>query len=477
MDGHAKCHRAIMSAGIIGKGFAGAATPLLRVTGEVFGLDLLLAFGIFMLCVVGCMAVGASLAWALAAGFLCFFAVGLHRGNAPGALLKMAADGMKTSLRVLRILLLIGLLAALWRAGGTVAFFVRVGVALITPRTFILIAFLLPAVFCMAFGSSFGVVGTAGVILMTIARSGGADLVITAGAVMSGIYVGERLSPASSAAALTAAVSGVDQRDFQNRMWRDTPVPFLAALALYAALSWRFPILQVDPQVTSALESGFRLTWPTLLPAVALLALPWFKVSAVTSIAVSCVLSALCAVAIQGMSVGEVLYTCVMGYHAQQPELSALMSGGGLISMANTVIIVVLSCSYSGLFSGAGLLRLVTAQAGRLIDRIGLFSTHVVVSLVSCALFCNQTVGIVISAQVMEKEYGRRGLSPMELSVNIGNSTVNLAGLVPWAIAASVPLTAMGVGPQALLVSFYLYLLPLWCWVKATRGEKFTVRS
>ena len=110
----------------------------------------------------------------------------------------MTLTGMKTSVKVLRILVLIGLLTALWRAGGTVAFFVWGGAQLITPRTFILVAFLLPALFSLAFGSSFGVVGTAGVILMAIARSGGADLTVTAGAIISGIYVGERLSPASS---------------------------------------------------------------------------------------------------------------------------------------------------------------------------------------------------------------------------------------------------------------------------------------
>lgn len=168
-------------------------------------MDLFAAFGVFLACVAGCMARGYSLGWALGAGFVCFFIVGVRRGTAAPALIKMAAEGMLTSMKVLRILLLLGLLTALWRAGGTVAFFVWCGVQLITPKTFVLVAFGLSAVFSLAFGSSFGVAGTAGVILMTIARSGGANLAVTAGAVMSGIYFGERLSPASSSAALVAA--------------------------------------------------------------------------------------------------------------------------------------------------------------------------------------------------------------------------------------------------------------------------------
>lgn len=432
-------------------------------------MDLVIAFVFFVACVAGCMLLGLSLFWALLAGFFGFFLVGMRRGRTAGELFKLAAEGMQTAMKVLKILLLIGLLTALWRAGGTVAFFVRAGVAMITPKTFVLVAFLLPAVFCMAFGSSFGVVGTAGIILMTIARSGGADLAVSAGAVMSGIYVGERLSPASSSAALTAAVSGVDQRSFQNRMWRDTPVPFMLTLALYGVLSVLFPIQQVDAGVTAALEESFSLTWPVILPAAALLILPWLKLSAMSSIAVSCVLSALCALFVQGMTVGELLRACVLGYQAAHPDLREIMSGGGLISMVSVVLIVIMSCAYSGMFSGTGWLDPVTGRIGRVIDRAGLFTAHIVVSLGTCALFCNQTVGIVMSAQLMEGEYRRRGLDGLELAANIGNSVINLAGLVPWAIACSVPLATMEVGNSALPFAFYLYLIPLYGWVVSAR--------
>lgn len=435
-------------------------------------MDLLAAFGLFLLCVAGCMVRGLSLFWALLAGFFAFFAVGVRRGTPAAALMKMAAAGMSTSLKVLRILLLLGLLAALWRAGGTVAFFVWVGVRLITPGTFVLIVFLLASVFSLAFGSSFGVVGTAGVIFMTIARSGGASLPVTAGAIMSGIYFGERLSPASSSVALISAITEVDQHALQTRMWRDTPVPFLVTLALYGGLSALYPIQSVDAQVVAALEEGFSLTWPAILPAAALLVLPWLKVSAMASIAVSCVLSAGCALLVQKMPLGELLRACVLGYRPALPELTDLMSGGGLISMAGVCLIVILSCAYSGMFNGTGLLTPVTDRIGALVDRAGLFGAHVAASFGCCALFCNQTVGIVMSGQLFREEYRRRNLPPMELAANIGNSVVNLAGLVPWAISATVPFAAMEMGVSILPLSFYLYLLPLWCWIVSARKAR-----
>ncbi len=164
------------------------------------------------------MALGWSLSWGLALGLVCFTLVGLRRGLSLRALVRMAGEGARTSLVVLRILVLIGFLTALWRASGTIAFFVHTGLEWMHPSAFYLAAFLLASALSMAFGSSFGVAGTAGVILAAIARSGGASLAVTGGAVLSGAYLGERLSPASSSAALTAALAGVEQHSFQLRM-------------------------------------------------------------------------------------------------------------------------------------------------------------------------------------------------------------------------------------------------------------------
>lgn len=108
------------------------------------------------------MALGWSLSWGLALGLVCFTLVGLRRGLTLRALVRMAWEGARTSLVVLRILVLIGFLTALWRASGTIAFFVHTGLEWMHPGAFYLAAFLLAAALSMAFGSSFGVAGTAG---------------------------------------------------------------------------------------------------------------------------------------------------------------------------------------------------------------------------------------------------------------------------------------------------------------------------
>ncbi|MEA4934107.1 MAG: Na+/H+ antiporter NhaC family protein [Lawsonibacter sp.] len=433
-------------------------------------VDLLIAFLAFLSAVTACMVMRQSLAWALLVGFVCFFLVGLRRGFSAKSLIAMAGKGAKTSLMVQRIMVLIGLLTALWRASGTIAFFVHTGTRLITPHSFVLVAFLLPAILCLAFGSSFGVAGTAGVILMSIARGGGANLAVTAGAVMSGAYVGERLSPASSAAALVAAVSGVDQRGLQRRMWRTTLLPMVISLLVYGALSQAFPIQLVDIQILMALQEEFRLNWPAVLPALALIVLPWFRVSASWSIAASCTLAGLVAVLVQGIQPGELMRVCVLGYAARQPELAGILSGGGLISMISVVVIVFLSCSYSGLFAGTGMLVPYQEKAGKLADQIGLIPTQILLALCCAGLFCNQSVTTVMVSELMKEHYRERGLPAMDFAVDLGDTALNLPGMIPWCIACSVPLTTIGSGMEALPFAVYLYLVPLCRWLTSVVG-------
>ena len=434
-------------------------------------MDLILGFGLFLSSVVVCMVRGMSLGWALLVGFVCFYIVGLHRGFSAGALGKMAMQGGKTAFVVLRILILIGVLTGLWRAGGTIAYFVAMGLRLITPHSFVLIAFLLPAVLCLAFGSSFGVSGTAGVILMTIARSGGADLAVAAGAALSGAYFGERLSPASSAAALVAAVSNAEQRRFQRQMWKDTLLPLGLTLAAYGVLSWLRPIQRVDPVILQALEEGFNLNWLTVLPAIALLVLPWFKVKAIHAIAISCLLSAVSAVVAQGMSLGGVARVCLLGYQEQHEVLASILSGGGLISMAGSVCIVFLSCAYAGIFNGTGILDPLKEKAGVLAGRIGRIPAQCVVGLFTGGLFCNQTVAIVMNQQIMERYYNEHGLSGMDMARDVGNTVLNLVGMIPWAIACSVPLANMGGSFAAIPFGVFLYLVPLCAWFAQKRNQ------
>ena len=438
----------------------------------MFGMDLLLAFAVFLGGIFLCMALDWSLAIGLALGLVCFSLVARRRGNPWREVAAMAGQGVRTAMVVLRVLLVIGCLTGLWRASGTIAFFVYTGLKLITPHIFLLAAFLLSTVMSLTFGSAFGVAGTAGVVLAVMARTGGADLAMTAGAVLSGAYLGERISPASSSATLAAAMAGTDQNALQGRMWRTTPLPLALSLLLYGALSVLFPIEQVDPTILSALEEAFDLSWLTVLPAVILLALPFFHLKTVWSILVSCGVAAVLAALLQGASWGELLGVAVLGCTVDHPELSGILSGGGIVSMVNGMCIVLFSCASSGVLNGARLLDPVKERLEQLVERTDLMAATCLVSVGSAAVLCNQSIALVLTGQMMEDSFRRRGREGLELGQALGDTAVPLPGLVPWAIAGSGPLAAMEAPALAVPFAFFLYLCPLCYWLLHWRKSR-----
>ena len=433
-------------------------------------MDVLIAFGLFAGLVAGALAVGWSMIIPLAAGAVLFYVLARRHGFAAGDTLRMAWSGVKESFLVVGILLLIGGMTGIWRACGTIACFVQAGIRLIPGQLFILAAFLLAAGLSYAIGTSFGVTATAGVILMTIARAGGANLTMTAGAILSGVYVGDRGSPSSSCANLVAGVTGTDIRRNIRDMLKSALVPFALCVALYAVLSVRNPVQSTDAQLLREMAEEYNLRPICLAPAVLMIALPFCRVPVRWSMAVSIAVSVGIAVFTQNQSVGDCVRAMALGYTPRSENLTAVLSGGGVRSMVEISAILLLSGSYGGIFRGTGLLDGVTGRLERLAIRIGRYGTVALAGLASCMLFCNQTIGIMMTAQLTEGLYADG--QGRERMLDIADSVVCLAGVVPWCIACSVPLGMLEMGVRAVPFAFYLWLIPLWALIRSRRREK-----
>jgi NhaC family Na+:H+ antiporter len=430
----------------------------------VAALDFWLAMLVFIGAMVACLCADVSMSAALLAGFLCFWVVGLRRGYGARALAKMAAKGGKDAFSVVRVLALIGLITASWRASGTIAFFIAKGVSLITPSLFILIAFALSAVLSYALGTCFGVVGTVGVIFMALARSGGVNELIAAGAILSGAFFGDRCAPISSSANLIAGVTCTPIYDNVKYMHLTALLPLGICTVAYGVLSALNPIGAVDTSALTLLSENFTLSWWTLIPAAIILVLPLCKVPVRYAIPASVFAAAVLALAVQHMPLGEFLRCCVLGYAAPDPALDRILGGGGLISMLNVCFIVLLSGMLSGVFNGTGMLGGLQGIIRPMEARIGGFPAMILTSIVICAAFCNQTIAITMNDQLWERIYEEEHASHRELALDMENSAVLISGLVPWAISCSVPLEMLGVDARALPYGFLLYLVPL-CYI------------
>ena len=421
---------------------------------------MIVSFAAFLAAVITCVATGANLLWALWLGIALFAAAGLRRGYTAREIAAFAWKKGKTSLVVVPVLLVIGTVTGLWRGCGTISYFLYHGLKSISPQWFILMVFLLCAVLSFALGTSFGVVGTGGVVLITMARSGAVDLALTAGAIISGAYFGDRCSPMSSCASLVATCTGTELYANVREMLRTAALPTALTAVIYALLSLRNPITLLDGAVLDALAKGFTLHWALLLPALLMLALPLAKVPVKWAMAVSSAVALVLAVALQGMSAGEALGCAIFGY---KPEgaLAAILSGGGMISMCKSAAIVFSTSLYAGILDGIHALSGAEAMVEKLVKKVGLFPGTAIVSVVTGCFFCNQSVIVVMGEQLMAPHYRRAGRSRTELAMDLANSGVMLAGLIPWAIACSVPLSMLGAGVEALPWCVLLYLTPL----------------
>ena len=426
-------------------------------------MELLLCFALFVAAMALSLSCGVTMILPLIVGLLAFGALALRRGFSLRAILGMVGHGMWSSRMVVVIMLLIGCLTSLWRQSGTIAYFTYYGVRLIPPQAFILAAFVLSALMSYALGTSFGVAATIGVILMTIARASGVSTVIAGGAILSGVYFGDRGSPAASSASLVANETGTDASQNFKRMMPSALLPLGLCVLIYAALSlWNRPGA-VDSALLTRFEGEFALSLWCLLPTCLLLALAFAGMKIKYVMAIDILASLVLTLVLQKTTLMDALRMMLLGYAPADPELSAILSGGGVASMLQIVCILLLSSGCSGIFEGTQMLSSVEGALRRLCGRIGRFPTMVLTSIAAACVFCNQTIGIIMCRQCMGGNYPDTEQGRIELMLDIENSVVTLSGLVPWCIACSVPMGMLGLDVRSLPFACFLYLIPL-CW-------------
>jgi len=435
-------------------------------------MELIIVLIIFCACTTAALMLNITLIVPLALGFVLFTVLCMRRGFTLKQVMGFASESLKESLIVAEIMVLIGCLTGLWRISGTVAYFVELGISVLPPKVFILAAFLLTSVMSYALGTSFGVAATAGVILMGIARAGSVNTVIAAGAILSGIYVGDRGSPASSASNLVAVLTHTDMRKNVREMLKCSIVPFIICCAVYGLLSLKAPMQSMDSDILSMLGEEFNLVWLCIIPAVLMIVLPFCGVNVKLSMTISLVTALPIAVFCQQESLISCIKAMLLGYEAKNEALSGMLSGGGISSMLEVCGILLISCCYGSMLMKTGLLEGVSAQIEDIAKKVGRFPAMLLISLVLLAIFCNQAASTIMQSKLTERLYGDGEEEKRQKMLDMENSVILAAGLIPWCIACSVPLAMLGVGVSSVPLALYLWAVPLWWLFRYTKVRK-----
>lgn len=424
-------------------------------------MELFIAFGVFIAAMITAVITGYSMIIALLIGLAAFLAVGKYRGFTLKSMAEMSKKGVADSIVVIEVMLVIGALTAVWRDSGTITIFVYYGMKIIMPPIFLIVTFVLACLLSYAIGTSFGIAGTVGVIFMALARSGGVNPVVAAGVIMSGIYFGDRCSPASSSANMVAGITDTKIYDNVKVMFKTALLPLIISLAVYSVISVLNPISHVDENMISSFEKEFVISPWAFVPALMMIALPLFKVGVLKAMAVSIASGIIVSCIVQKIDFLEVLKICVMGYEAEGNGIGEILNGGGIVSMIEIAGILIISGTYSGIFNGTGMLLSLQDKLGKACSKIGRFGVMVCMSIAISAIFCNQTIGTLMCCDLMKQPYLSGGGTKEELAIDMENSVILVACFIPWSIGCSVPLTLLGADFTSLPFAVFMYLVPL----------------
>lgn len=438
-------------------------------------MDFLIAVIIFTLSLVLSISKGISTIYPLLIGMAAFSMVAYKRGHSLKNIAAMNIKGMKKALSLMPIFALIGMITALWRASGTISFFVYYGTKIMNPDFFILFAFLLTCVVSFALGTSFGTCGTIGVVLIVLAKSGGVNTYAAAGAIVSGAFFGDRCSPTSSSANLVAVVTDTDLYTNVKNMFITGLIPFVMTVGFYIFLSGKYPLNTKNTELLNEIASYFNLSFVTVIPALVIFFLAIMKKNVKISMLVSIITAFIICLTVQEIKLYELLRTMLFGFHLNsESSLSKIISGGGLLSMVSVSFIVLIASSYSGIFEGTGMLNDIQGFLVKMSEKIGVYLTTLFTSLATCAFCCNQTLPILLTEQLMNKIYEKKGLTKEHLSIDIENTVILTAELFPWSIAIAVPLATLSVDAGAIPYAVFLYLVPI---INVMRLPKWSTKN
>lgn len=413
---------------------------------------------LFILTLIGSIVSGIPLLAALAVGYVIFFAYGLLKKHTISEVLKMSLKGIMTTKNILLLFLMIGALTASWRSSGTIAAILYYSIRLIRPSIMLLMSFLLNSLVSFLTGTSFGTSATMGVICMTMSLSMGINPVLSGGAILSGAYFGDRCSPVSTSALLVSNVTGTNIFSNIKSMFRTAFIPFLITCAVYLFAGILGPHTASGTEIGSLFSENFTLGFFPLLPAIVIFTLAILKTPVKKAMILSLIVSVLVDLFCQHTALLTIIRTILMGYHAADPSLAKMLDGGGIISMARVTAIVCLSSSFSGIFEGTGLLLPIKEQIAKLREHTSVYGCVFLTSIASSLIACNQTLSIILTNQLC----GFLTNDQDEMAINLENTAVVIAPLVPWCIAGAVPLSTIGAPMLSLAAACYLYLIPLW---------------
>ena len=406
--------------------------------------------------------------------------VGLYNKIPYSDILKSIRDNIANTTSAIIILLLIGALSGTWLISGIIPSLIVYGLKILTPTIFLLATTIICAVVSVASGSSWSTIATVGIALLGIGNALGFSDAITAGAVISGAYFGDKMSPLSDTTNLAAAMAKTDLFTHIKYMSYTTITSFGISTLLYLIIGFYYDTSEGQINVsdlTSAVEQSYYVS-PVLflVPAIVLL-LIIKKMRPIPVLFIGTLLGGVFAIIFQpelisklapiGVSAGQGYYmvfidamTTDINIQTGNSAVNELLSSSGMAGMLNTVFLIICAMSFGGVLESIGSLHKITSVLVRKAHSVG----GLISRTVGSCLFVNftasdQYLAIVLPGKMFSKAYEDIHLAPENLSRTLEDSGTVTSVLIPWNTCGATQSSVLGVATVAYLPFCFFNLL------------------
>ncbi len=393
------------------------------------------------------------------------------------------------------ILLLIGAISGTWIMSGVVPTLICYGIKAISPKVFLLTACVLCALVSVMTGSSWTTIATVGVALIGIGHAQGFSDAVTAGAIISGAYFGDKISPLSDTTVLASSFNRVDLFTHIRYLMITTVPSIVICLIIFTVIGLTHGTAAEGQMgfYTSVLESKFRITpWLLLVPAFSFF-LIWRKVPAIIVLALSVIAGAVAALFFQpgivreiGSAVSEgsaakVYFTGIMEMvynsvtlETGSGEINRLVASRGMLGMLNTVYLIICAMVFGSCMKASGMI----ADLSRILSpltrsRTGLVGATVVTGTALNGIVADQYLAIILSSSLYKDSFEKQGYEPRLLSRSVEDSATVTSPLFPWSSCGMTQATILSVPTLAYApYCFFNIISPLMSILVSAAGWK-----
>lgn len=373
-------------------------------------------------------------------------------------LLKGIHEGMGATL----ILIAVGALIGSWIAGGVVPTMIYFGLNIISPSIFLMAAMIICAITSIATGTSFGSAGTAGIAMMGIGESFGLPVYLVAGAVISGCYVGDKMSPLSDTTVMTAYLSKVDLfRHIKSMSFVSIPAFVIAAILYWivgATLQRGSGDLTIAQDTMASLSQTFNISWVMLIPALIVIILLVLRMPSVPVIVFGALLGSLWATWFQGYGFIESIQTMYSGSGVSTgiAFIDTLLDRGGITFMLEVILLIILALGVGGLLQSIGAFRVIGDIFAKWATNTGNMTVTTMLASFFGVFFGGAAyVSLLTGTKITEENYDRKNVSRTLLSRNVESGGTVTTPMVPWSDGGVFMAATLGVATLAYLPFFW----------------------